>query len=411
MKATFEGSQGGMLSAALDMPAGGPRAFALFAHCFSCSKDIRAARDVARALADEGYGVLRFDFTGLGRSEGDFANTNFSSNVDDLVAAADFLRREHEAPSLLIGHSLGGAAAIVAARRIPEARGVATIGAPSEAAHVARQLEQGRDEIEARGAATISLAGRPFTIKKQFLDDIAGARVRDAAAALKMPFLILHAPRDETVGIDNASELFIAAKHPKSFVSLDDADHLLSDPKDARYAARTIAAWASRFVADAAAATGEAPPGEALSGRPPVGGAPDVEPLPGGARAVARVSESLAVDVSIDGHPFVLDAGVGDGGAGLGPNPTRTVEAALAACAAITMRMYARRKDWPLTGLRVDVSRAPGTDAHVSRRLVKTVWVDGPLDADQRARLLEIADKCPVHRMLAERVEIESGTG
>ncbi len=395
-RTTFTGAQGDSLAAALDSPAARPRAFALFAHCFSCSKDIKAAREIARALRGCGYAVLRFDFTGLGASEGDFANTNFSSNVDDLVKAADYLRAEHEAPSLLIGHSLGGAAVIGAAARIPETKGIVTIGAPSEAAHVAHQFAERRDDIEKNGEATVQLAGRPFTIKKQFIDDIEGAKVKDALGKLRKPLLILHAPFDETVGVDNATELFVAAKHPKSFVSLDTADHLLSDPKDARYAAETIAAWASRFV-DAPAAGDEA-----------ASAAPAVQPFEGGARAVSRSDAPLAVGLSVDGHQMTIDAGAADGGSDLGPNPTRTVEAALAACAVMTMRMYARRKKWDLRRATVEVVRAADADAHVSTSLVKTVRLEGDLDHDQRARLLEIADKCPVHRMLSSGVEIAS---
>lgn len=254
-KVRFTNERGEALAGVIDRPIARPRAYAMFAHCFSCSKDIRAAREISRALSEKGVAVLRFDFAGLGGSEGDFADTNFSSNVGDLAAAADYLAGAHEAPAILIGHSLGGAAAIVAAARLSCIRAVAVIGAPSEAAHVAHQFHEKGDEIRAAGQATVTLAGRPFTIRKQFLDDIAGTRVLDAAASLKKPLLILHAPRDATVGIDNAARLFEAARHPKSFISLDDADHLLSNPRDARYAADVIAAWAARYVgkeADAA---------------------------------------------------------------------------------------------------------------------------------------------------------------
>lgn len=248
-KAAFKNARGQTLAAMLDLPAGAPAAYALFAHCFTCSKDLRAVREIARELAAHGFAVLRFDFAGLGASEGDFAATNFSTNVDDLVAAAAFLRERRAAPALLVGHSLGGAAVIAAAARIPEVRAVATIGAPAEAAHVARQFGARKAEIEAAGAADLDLAGRPFTITRQFLDDVAGAGVLDAAAQLRRPLLILHSPRDATVGVENAARLFEAARHPKSFVSLDGADHLLTAPEDARYAAAVIAAWAARYAA------------------------------------------------------------------------------------------------------------------------------------------------------------------
>lgn len=390
MKTRFSNHSGEALAGALELPHGKPLAYALFAHCFSCSKDIRAAREIARFLRDAGFAVLRFDFTGLGASEGEFGDTNFSSNVADLVSAADYLRRDFEPPAILIGHSLGGAAAIVAASRIPEIKGVAVIGAPAEAQHVAHQFGAKREEIIREGAAVLPLAGRPFTIKKQFIDDIEKADVLAAAAALARPFLILHAPRDQTVGVENASRLFIAAKHPKSFVSLDNADHLLSNPADAQYAAKVIAAWASRYV-----------------GAPPQKDAPAPR-FAGGARAETLDGKRFAVALSIDGHPFVIDADPADGGDGLGPNPTRTLEGALAACGVITMRMYAERKGWPLEAAAIEVTPARGADAHAARAFDKTVSLTGALDAEQRARLAEIADRCPVQRIVSDGAEIRS---
>lgn len=388
-KTRFESRRGDALAGALELPQGAPRAFALFAHCFSCSKDLRAAREIAKELRRAGFAVLRFDFTGLGASEGEFGDTNFTSNVEDLLAAADYLRREFEAPKILIGHSLGGAAAIVAALQIPEIAGVAVIGAPAEAAHVTKQLGAKRDEIERDGAAEVALAGRPFTIKRQFLDDIARADVIAAASKLARPFLILHAPRDATVGVENASRLFGAAKHPKSFVSLDAADHLLSDPADARYAAGIIAAWAARYV-----------------GAPPVETAIETPAFLGGARAESIAGRRYAAALSVDGHAMIIDADAADGGDGLGPNPTRTLEGALAACGVITLRMYAERKGWPLAAAAIEVRRAEGEDAHAGRVLEKTIRLQGPLDPDQRARLAEIADRCPVQRLLTEGVRI-----
>jgi len=385
-KTSFDSRRGEVLAGALELPQGEPRAFALFAHCFSCSKDIRAAREIAAELRRAGFAVLRFDFTGLGASEGEFGDTNFTSNVEDLLAAADYLRRDFEAPKILIGHSLGGAAAIVAALQIPEIAGVAVIGAPAEAAHVTKQLGAKRGEIERTGAAEVALAGRSFTIKRQFLDDIARADVIAAASKLARPLLILHAPRDATVAVENASRLFGAAKHPKSFVSLDAADHLLSDPADARYAAGIIAAWATRYVGAAAVETA---PGFA-----------------GGARARTIAGRRYAAALSIDGHAMVIDADAADGGDALGPNPTRMLEGALAACGVITMRMYAERKGWPLESAEIEVKRADGEDAHAGRILEKTVRLNGPLDADQRARLAAIADRCPVQRLLTEGVQI-----
>ena len=398
-KAEFKAHTGEKLAAALEIPSGKPKAFALFAHCFSCSKDIKAAREIARALRARGFAVLRFDFTGLGASEGDFANTNFSSNVEDLIAAADFLRNEFEAPSILIGHSLGGAAAISAAGKIPEVKGVVTIGAPSAADHVVHQLGDKRAEIEAKGVAEVRLAGRPFTIKKQFIDDLTSQHVSDAAAQLDRPLLVLHAPFDQTVGIENASALFQAAKHPKSFVSLDQADHLLSKTEDAQYAADVIASWATRYLsntADDLAQPSSANTDTFAAPKAPAGGS--------AARLVR--SDGYATQVSMDGFAFTIDASKAEGGHDLGPNPTRVVEAALAACGVMTMKMYANRKGWALDDVQVSIEKATGEDAHAARILEKEITIGGDLDDAQRTRLAEFADKCPVHKMLAEEVVI-----
>ena len=248
VRVQFPGVQGHQLAARLDMPAQPPLAYAVFAHCFTCSKDVRAATFISAALVEQGLAVLRFDFTGLGSSQGEFANTNFSSNVGDLVAAADFLRREHRAPQLLVGHSLGGAAVIAAAPQVPEAVAIATVGAPFEPAHVLHQIGEATAEIEARGEASVVLAGRPFRIQKQFLDDVSGQRLDNILAHLGKALLVFHAPLDDTVDVSNAARIFTAAKHPKSFVSLDDADHLLSRKEDAQYVGNVLGAWARRYL-------------------------------------------------------------------------------------------------------------------------------------------------------------------
>lgn len=251
---SFPGAAGDALAARLDLPAAQPAAFAVFAHCFTCSKETRAATYVAKALVERGIAVLRFDFTGLGGSDGDFSNSNFSSNVGDLVAAADWLRREHRAPQLLIGHSLGGAAVIAASARVPEAVAVATVNAPCDPGHVVHQFSQHVAEIEAQGELQVQLGGRAFRIRKQFLDDVAGARLEPVLARLGKALIVFHAPRDAIVDIDNASRIFLAARHPKSFVSLDDADHLLSRKADAEYVGAVLAAWATRYLRGDAAA-------------------------------------------------------------------------------------------------------------------------------------------------------------
>jgi alpha/beta superfamily hydrolase len=244
----FVGSQNALLAARLDWPDEAPRAFALFAHCFTCTKDVFAASRICANLADEGIAVLRFDFTGLGASEGDFANTNFSSNVQDLVAAAKWLNDTHQAPKLLIGHSLGGAAVLAAAKEIPSIKAVVTIAAPANPSHIAHYFTSQKNEIETKGEAEVLLVGRPFRIRKQFLEDIATHKLEDDIRNLRRPLLIFHAPQDKTVGIENAAQIFAAAKHPKSFISLDDADHLLSRKEDAIYVAEILSAWASRYL-------------------------------------------------------------------------------------------------------------------------------------------------------------------
>ncbi len=395
----FTGSQGDKLAARLDWTAGKPRAFAIFAHCFSCSKDIFAANRISRRLAQSGIAVLRFDFTGLGHSDGDFANTNFSSNVEDLVAAASYLESEHQAPALLIGHSLGGAAVISAAGSLPSVKAVATLGAPSDAEHVKHQFDAHIEEIEAKGVAEVSLAGRPFTIKKQFLDDIRGRTLEAAVAGLKRPLLIAHSPTDATVSIENASKLFIAAKHPKSFISLDGADHLLTRQEDAWHAADIIAAWAVRYIEET-----------------PL---PDAPPVRTHDVVVQETGRGKFENFVVAGdHVMLADEPVSVGGMDNGPNPYQFLNAALGACSAMTVRMYAERKGWPVGQITVSLSHNKGhaedCEAYLDGQeanvdiIERTLKFDGPLDAEQRAKLLEISDKCPVHRTLNNPVVIRT---
>ncbi len=404
-KLTFEGAGGETLAARLDLPAGEPRAYALFAHCFTCSKDIFAAKRIAGALAEGGIAVLRFDFTGLGHSEGEFANTNFSSNVDDLVAAAEYLRANRAAPKLLIGHSLGGAAVLAAAARVPEAVAVATIGAPSDPGHVAHLFRDAAAEIAAKGEAEVDLAGRRFRVKKQFLDDIAAQNLEPALGTLRKALLLFHAPRDETVGIDNAGQIFAAAKHPKSFVSLDDADHLLSRKADAVYVAQVLAAWADRYLGVGAGA------GAAVESAPPLVADP-------GAVAVReRDGARLAQEIAAGRHHFAADEPADYGGDDSGPTPYDLLLAGLGACTTMTLRMYAERKGWPLDRAEVrlthekihardcaDCETREGRIDRIDRRLK----LEGPLEPAQREKLLEIADKCPVHRTLTGEIKINT---
>ncbi len=393
---TFEGHGGTRLAARLDLPEGPHLATALFAHCFTCGKDIPAARRIAARLSAMGIAVLRFDFTGLGHSEGEFANTTFTSNVDDLAAAARALAGRGLPPGLMIGHSLGGAAVLKAAPGIPGVKAVVTIGAPFDPGHVTHNFADALDHIRDTGEAEVTLGGRPVRIGRDFVEDVAAASLAPAIAGLKAALLVLHGPRDAIVGIDNAAEIFRAARHPKSFVTLDDADHLLTRPADAEYAAEVIAAWAGRY----------------LDLKPPA-------PPPGAPEGIVRVTEAdpdgFLQDIQHGPHHHLLaDEPRAYGGTDRGLSPYGLVAAGLGACTSMTIRMYARRKGWPLEGLSVDVSHdkvhaaEAGTQGDRQDRFRRVIRLAGPLDDEQRARLLEIADKCPVHRTLERSNSVET---
>jgi len=392
----FPNARGETLAALLQRPAGPPAAFALFAHCFTCGKDNLAAKRIAEALAERGIAVLRFDFTGLGASEGEFANTHFSSNVADLVAAADHLRRTERAPALLVGHSLGGAAVLAAAAEIPEAKAVATIAAPSDPGHVTGLFKDQVADIRAQGEGEVVLAGRPFRIRREFLDDVAEQTLIERVANLHRALLIMHSPTDDTVGIDNATRIFLAAKHPKSFVSLADADHLLTDRRDALYAAHVIAAWAERYVEAASQAAAQEPR----------------------AVVVTETRESkFQQEVAIGPHHFLADEPVAAGGGDSGPSPYDLLLAGLGTCTAMTLRLYADQKQLPLARVSVslthekihavDCANCETKEGKIDR-IDRTITLDGDLTDAQRARLLEIADKCPVHRTLTSEIEIRT---
>lgn len=394
----FTGEGGHQLSAALELPDGEPAAFALFAHCFTCGKDTLAAKRISVALAAKGVAVLRFDFTGLGSSEGDFANSTFSSNVADLVRAADHLRNARRAPSILIGHSLGGAAILAAAGQIPEATAVATIAAPSDPAHVIDLFREHIDNIRAQGEVEVSLAGRPFRIRREFLDDIAEHELVKDVAGLHKALLVMHSPVDDTVGIDSATKIFVAARHPKSFVSLDHADHLLTKPTDALYAADVIAAWASRYIEIAKPAK--------------------VADLPEAPRQVVvqetRKSKFNQI-ITVGPHHLVADEPVAAGGEDAGPGPYDFLLAGLGACTSMTMRLYADRKSLPLDRVTVTLKHSKiyakdcaecETREGMLDQIERDIAMDGALDAEQRKKLMEIADKCPVHRTLTSEIRI-----
>jgi len=395
----FTGSEGQQLAAALDTPDGPVQAYALFAHCFTCGKDVLAAKRIAVALSAKGIAVLRFDFTGLGSSEGDFANSTFSSNVADLVRAADHLRRTFEAPALLIGHSLGGAAVLAAAHLIPDAKAIVTIGAPSDPTHVTGQFADSIEKIRKDGQAEVSLAGRPFTIKREFLDDIAEHSLMGYIAGLHKALLVMHAPTDETVGIDNATRIFVAAKHPKSFVSLAGANHLLSDRRDAAYVADVIAAWAERY----------------LETKKP--DATDESEAP--RQVVVRETRNgkFQQTVTVGPHQLLADEPVAAGGDDSGLAPYDFVLAGLGACTSMTMRLYADRKALPLERTTVTLKHSKihaedcaecETEAGMLDQIERVITMEGALSSEQRQKLMEIADKCPVHRTLTSEVRILS---
>lgn len=395
-KFQFEGEGGHQLAAALDLPDGAPSAYALFAHCFTCGKDVLAAKRIATALAAKGIATLRFDFTGLGSSEGDFANSTFSSNVADLVRAANHLRGTRQAPAILIGHSLGGAAILAAAGQIAEAKAVVTIAAPSDPAHVTGLFRDHVDNIREQGLAQVSLAGRPFTIKRAFLDDVAENPLMEKIAHLHKALLIMHSPTDDTVGIDNATRIFVTARHPKSFVSLSGADHLLSNRRDSAYVADMIAAWATRYV-DLAE--------------------PAAEAVDQPRQVVVRETRNSKFQntVSIGPHYLLADEPHSAGGDDTGPGPYDFLLAGLGACKSMTMRLYAERKSFPLERATVTLNHSKihakdcaecETKEGLLDQIDVSIGLEGPLDADQRKRILEIADKCPVHRTLTSEIRI-----
>ncbi len=393
----FPNRQGDLLAARLSLPPDGrPVAYALFAHCFTCSRNLNAVRRISQEMSDCGLAVLQFDFTGLGDSEGDFSDTGFASNVDDLVAAANYLAVHHEAPQILIGHSLGGAAVLKAAGSVPSCNAVVTIGAPADPKHVTHLIADARETIEQAGRATVTIAGRSFLIKKQFLEDLERTRMEEAVRGLRCALLVCHSPIDQTVGIDNAARIFQTALHPKSFLSLDKADHLLSSEADAYYVGRTAAAWATRYL--------DAPAKPEADAR--------------GSQVVVRTGRAhYYTEVAASGHRLTVDEPESVGGTDRGGTPYDLLLGALGACTSITLRMYADRKSWPLEEIVVRLSHEKiharqcetcETTGGKVDRIEREIELTGSLSGEQRARLLEIADRCPVHRTLHSEILVET---
>ncbi|XOV83999.1 MAG: alpha/beta fold hydrolase [bacterium] len=396
LRMDFPNRKGERLSAALSLPAPTePRGYVLFAHCFTCGKNIAAASRISRALTAHGFAVLRFDFTGLGNSEGDFASTNFSSNVEDLLAATDFLRTSYAAPVLLIGHSLGGAAVLAAAEQVPECQAVCTIGAPATPAHLLQKLEE--DTSTTTPSYRLTVGQRSFPIQQQFVNDLTEAKVTDKLARLKRALLILHAPLDEVVSIDEASKIFQHARHPKSFISLDGADHLVSRPADAEYVADVISAWAKRYI--------------------PSSHPHKQTPVAAGQVEVSEANKKFLRQVSTDDHAWVADEPKEAGGDNLGPDPYEHLLAALGTCTSMTLRMYANHKKIPLDDVDITLHHSrehsrdcdecdePGARIDV---LSRSITLHGDLSEAQRKRLLEIADRCPVHKTLEGDIQIRT---
>ena len=395
-KVNFINSNGYSLSAKLELPADQhPHSYALFAHVFTGNKNLTATRHISRALTLDGIAVLRFDFTGLGESEGDFADTNFSSNVEDLMAAAKFLEENYAAPKIMIGHSLGGAAAIFAASRLASIQTVTTIGTPSEPEHVSHLLEDSLDSIEVNGVAKISVGGRMFTIKKQFLDDIRSKDMFKILKELRKPILILHSPQDRVVEIENAAKIYHASYHPKSFVTLDGADHMLSNKVDAAYAGNLISSWAMRYL-----------------------DLPKKEILKTDRQVVAKLGEiGFTTEIIAGNHGLLADESEEVSGDDFGPSPYQLLSAALGACTAMTLQMYARRKKWDLRDVKVhldhgkryvdDCMRCEKMEGKLDH-FERVIELEGNLTEEQKDRLLEIADRCPVHRTLEREIRIET---
>lgn len=394
MEVKFKNTHGEELTGYLDLPsAQKAHNYVLFAHCFTCNKNFLAVRNISRALIAKGFGVLRFDFTGLGESEGEFADSNFSGNVEDLLSAAEFLKTHYEAPTLLIGHSLGGAAVIFAANELSHVRAIATIGTPGSLTHVTHLIEGEINEIKAKGMAAVNIGGRSFNIKKQFLDDLESRELSGIISKLNKSILILHSPQDKTVEISNAEKLYVAARHPKSFISLDGADHLLSRRVDSNYVGELIGTWAVRYIA-----------------------IPEKISLISDYKVVASLEEEgFTTNIKAGRHNLIADEPLSFGGNDFGPTPYDLLSAGLASCTSMTIQMYARRKKWPVGTVETHVEHSKShaidcEDCESSSAKIDTfkrkISIEGDLDETQLAKILQIADKCPVHKTLHDRVQI-----
>lgn len=396
VKIDFENQSGQKLAAKLELPADSkPKAYAIFAHCFTCSKNLSAVINISRALTMSGFGVLRFDFTGLGQSSGDFSNTNFSSNISDLISASEFLENEYVAPALIIGHSLGGAAVLAAAMSLKNIQAVATIGAPADPVHVKHLFNKSLDEIEQEGEAEVKIGGRPFKVKKQLIEDLQQSNIKEKLKDLNKALLVMHSPQDAIVEVSNARKIYEAAMHPKSFISLDGADHLLSNKEDSMYAGKVIAAWAERYIEFE-----------------------EVSRLSTDKQVVTRTGDDgYTTEIKAGDHFFLADEPESVGGKNLGPTPYDLLAAGLGACTSMTLRMYADRKKWPLKEVKVHLKHSKDHSKDCDNcdkkgakidKITRKLELHGDLTQEQKDRLLEIADKCPVHKTLHSDIVIET---
>ena len=397
-KVKFTNNKGYQLSAKIDLPLKkNPFPFVIFAHVFTGNKNLIASKHISRALTLNGFGVMRFDFTGLGESQGDFGDTNFTSNVDDLIAASDYLKEEYMAPAVIVGHSLGGAAALFAAKKLDNIKAVVTIGSPSYPEHVTHLLRDKKEEIEKNGCARVNIGGREFTIKKQFLDDLQSQEHIPVIKNLGKALLVMHSPQDRIVGIDNAANIYKLAKHPKSYITLDGADHMLTNKNDAHYAGNVIASWVKRYIEF-----------------------PEVEKLETDKQVVVRLEgEDFTTEIQADEHSLIADEPISFGGNDFGMSPYELLNASIGACTAMTLKMYSRRKKWPLEEVKVHLSYSKSLkyEEHQANpensnsridRFEKELELIGDLTEEQKRRLLEIANKCPVHRTIASPSQFAS---